>query len=69
LVFLLVLTAIWPLPLVNVIPGIVIALVAVAYLQADGALRLAATVPALAWNSIFAWTVWASTGTIMRWLD
>jgi hypothetical protein len=68
LVFVLALTAMWPLPLVNVIPGIVIALVAVAYLQEDGALLLAAVVPAIAWISSFAWTVWASAGAIMRWI-
>jgi hypothetical protein len=68
LVFVLALTAMWPLPLVNVIPGIVIALVAVAYLREDGALLLAAVVPAIAWISSFAWTVWASAGAIIRWM-
>jgi hypothetical protein len=66
LVFVLALTAMWPLPLVNVIPGIVIALVAVAYLQEDSALLLAAVVPAIAWISSLAWTVWASAGAIIR---
>jgi hypothetical protein len=68
LVFALALTAMWPLPLVNVIPGIAIAIVAVAYLQEDGALLLAAVVPAIAWISSFAWTVWASAEAIIRWI-
>jgi len=68
LVFVLALTAMWPLPLVNVIPGIVIALVAVGYLQEDGVLLIVALVPAVAWISSFAWTVWASAGAIIRWL-
>jgi hypothetical protein len=67
-VFGLALTAMWPLPLVNVAPGIVVALVSVAYLQEDCALLLAAAVAAIAWISSFAWTVWASAGAIMRWM-
>jgi len=35
-VFALAMSAMWPLPLVNVIPGVVIVLIAVAYLQEDG---------------------------------
>jgi hypothetical protein len=68
LVFVLALTAMWPLPLVNVIPGIVIALIAIAYLQEDGALLLASFVPAIAWISSFAWTIWTSAKAIMRWM-
>jgi hypothetical protein len=68
LVFVLALTAMWPLPFVNIVPGIVIALIAVAYLQEDGALLLAAVVPAIAWISSFGWTIWASAGAIMRWM-
>jgi hypothetical protein len=68
LVFVLALTAMWPLPLVNVIPGILIAVVAIAYLQEDGALLLAVAFPAIAWIASFAWTVWASAGTMMRWI-
>jgi hypothetical protein len=67
LVFVLALTAMWPLPLVNVIPGILIAVAAFAYLQEDGALLLAVAFPAVAWIAGFAWTVWASAGAIMRW--
>ena len=68
LVFVLALTAMWPLPLVNVIPGVLIAVVAIAYLQEDGALLLAVAVPAIAWIASFGWTVWASAGAIMRWI-
>ncbi len=39
-VFLLALSAIWPLPLVNVIPGAVIVLIAIAYLQRVGWVEL-----------------------------
>jgi hypothetical protein len=69
LVFVLALTAMWPLPLVNVVPGILIALVAIAYLQEDGALLLAVAFPAVAWLASFAWTVWASAGAIMQWME
>jgi hypothetical protein len=68
MVFVLALTAMWPLPLINIIPGILIAVIAVAYLQEDGALLLAALVPAIAWIASFAWTVWASAGAVLRWM-
>jgi hypothetical protein len=42
---------------VNVIPGILIAIVAVAYIQEDGVLLLAVAFPAVAWIASFAWTV------------
>jgi hypothetical protein len=45
-VFLLALSAIWPLPLVNVIPGAVIVLIAIAYLQEDGLLLAVAAAAA-----------------------
>jgi len=45
-VFLLALSAIWPLPLVNVIPGAVIILIAIAYLQEDGLLLAVASAAA-----------------------
>ena len=42
---------------------------AIAYLQEDGVLLLAAAVPAIAWISSFAWTVWASAGAALRWMS
>jgi hypothetical protein len=68
IVFLLALSAIWPLPLVNVIPGAVIVLVAIAYLQEDGLLLAVAIAAALLSLTGFGWTVWTSAGAIMRWM-
>ena len=67
LVFVLALYRDVPLPLVNVIPGLVVALIAIAYLA--GGRRAAAgggRIPAIAWISSLAWTVWASAGAIIR---
>jgi hypothetical protein len=47
IVFLLALSAGWPLPLVNVIPGLVVVLIAIAYLQEDGLLLVVALAAAL----------------------
>jgi hypothetical protein len=67
-VLLLSLSAMWPLPLVNLVPGMVIVLVAIAYLQEDG-LLLAVTVAAATLSLLgFVWTVWTSAGAIMRWV-
>jgi hypothetical protein len=57
-VLLLALSAIWPLPLVNVIPGAIVILTATAYLQ-EGDLLLAAAFLSLA---RLGWTVWTSAG-------
>ncbi|MEE4476129.1 exopolysaccharide biosynthesis protein, partial [Escherichia coli] len=46
-VFLLAFSAGWPLPLVNVIPGMVVVLIAIAYLQEDGLLLTIAMAAAL----------------------
>lgn len=68
IVFLLALSAIWPLPLVNVIPGAIIVLIAIAYLQEDGLLLAVAAVAALLSLAGLGWTLWASGGVVMRWL-
>jgi hypothetical protein len=67
-VLLLSLSALWPLPLVNILPGILIVLIAIAYLQDDGLLLAVAV--AAAGLSLFAsvWTVWASAGALLRWI-
>jgi hypothetical protein len=68
LVFLLALSAIWPLPLVNVVPGAVIVLIAIAYLQKDGLLLTVAGLAASASLLGFGFTVWASASAVMRWM-
>jgi hypothetical protein len=67
-VLLLALTAVWPLPLVNLVPGAIIVLIAIAYLQDDGPLLVTAVVAALLSLVGFAWTVWTSAGAITKWL-
>ena len=67
-VFLLALSATRPLPLVNVIPGAVIILIAIAYLQEDGLLLAVASAAAFLSLAGFGWTVWTSAGALMRWM-
>jgi hypothetical protein len=67
-VFLLALSAVWPLPLVNVIPGAIIVLIAIAYLQEDGLLLAAAAAAAFLSLAAFGWTLWTSGGAVMRWI-
>jgi hypothetical protein len=67
-IFVLALSAMWPLPLVNVLPGVVIVLIAIAYLQEDS-LLLAISICATAVSLFgFGWTVWKSAGALMRWM-
>jgi hypothetical protein len=68
IVLLLALSALWPLPLINVIPGAIIVLVAIAYLQDDGLLLAVALTAALLSLTGFGWTVWMSAGAVMRWV-
>jgi hypothetical protein len=68
-VFALALSAMWPLPLVNVIPGMVIVLVAIAYLQEDGFLLAIAAIAASLTLLGFGWTVWTSAAAVMRWIS
>jgi hypothetical protein len=67
-VFLLALSAIWPLPLVNVIPGAIIVLVSIGYLQEDGLLLAVAAAAAFLSLAGFGWTMWTSAGAVMRWM-
>jgi hypothetical protein len=67
-VFLLALLAGWPLPLVNVLPGIVVVLIAIAYLQDDGLLLFVAGTAAILTILGLAWTVWTSAGAIVKWM-
>lgn len=68
IVFLLALSAGWPLPLVNVIPGLVIVLIAIAYLQEDGLLLAGAACAAIISLLGLWWTVWVSARALMRWM-
>jgi hypothetical protein len=68
MVFLLALSAIWPLPLVNVIPGAIIVLIAIAYLQEDGLLQAGAAAAAFLSLAGLGWTLWTSGEVVMRWL-
>lgn len=69
IIFVLALSAIWPLPLVSVIPGMLMVLIAVAFLQDDGLLlAVGAALAALSlWG--FAWTLWSSAGAVMKWIS
>jgi hypothetical protein len=53
---------------VNVIPGLVVVLIAVAYLQEDGLLLAVALAAALISLLGLGWTLWASARTITNWL-
>ena len=68
-VFALALSAMWPLPLVNVIPGMLIVLIAIAHLQEDGFLLAFAAIAASLTLFGFGWTVWTSAGAVMRWIS
>ncbi|WP_426437548.1 exopolysaccharide biosynthesis protein [Bradyrhizobium genosp. P] len=67
-VFLLALSAGWPLPLVNVIPGIAVVLIAIAYLQEDGLLLTIGMVAALICLLGLGWTLWTSVGALIGWI-
>ncbi|WP_082070082.1 exopolysaccharide biosynthesis protein [Bradyrhizobium sp. LTSP885] len=67
-VFLLALSAGWPLPLVNVIPGIVVVLIAIAYLQEDGLLLVVGLAAALMSLLGLGWTVWTSARALIGWM-
>ena len=66
--FLLALSAVWSLPLVNVILGAIIVLIAIAYLQEDGLLLAVAAAAAFLSLEDFGWTLWRSGGAVMRWI-
>jgi hypothetical protein len=69
IVFVLALSALWPLPLASVIPGMLMVLIAIAYLQEDG-LLLAFGVAAAGLSLLgFGWTVWSSAGAVMKWIS
>jgi hypothetical protein len=67
-VFLLALSAGWPLPLVNVIPGMAVVLIAIAYLQEDGLLLAVGMAIALMCLLGFGWTLWTSAEALIGWI-
>ena len=68
IVFVLAVSALWPLPLASVVPGIVMVLIAIAYLQEDGLLLLVGAAAATLSLLAFGWTVWSSAGAVMKWV-
>jgi len=58
--------AVLPIPLVNIIPGLIIVLISIAYLQEDGLLLGIAFAIAIAALLVFALAVWASADAIER---
>jgi hypothetical protein len=62
LVLVLAISGIWPIPLLNVLPALTIALVAVAYLQEDGLLLCIAFVVGILSLAVFGLLVWTSAG-------
>jgi hypothetical protein len=67
-VFLLALSAGWPLPLVNVIPGVAVVLIAIAYLQEDGLLLTVGMAVALICLLGLGWTLWTSAEALIGWI-
>ena len=68
IIFVLAVSALWPLPLASVVPGIVMVLIAIAYLQEDGLLLLVGAAAATLSLLAFGWTVWSSAGAVMKWV-
>jgi hypothetical protein len=67
-VFLLALSAGWPLPLVNVIPGMAVVLIAIAYLQEDGLLLAIGMAIAMICLLGLGWTLWTSAEALIGWI-
>lgn len=57
-----------PLPLVNIIPGAIIVVLAIAYLQDDGLLLTFAVAAAFLSLAGFGWTAWKSIDGVMKWV-
>lgn len=69
IIFMLALPALWPLPLASAIPGMIMVLIAIAYLQEDGLLLAIGAAAAALSLFGFGWTVWSSVGAVMRWIS
>lgn len=68
IIFVLAVSALWPLPLASVVPGMVMVLIAIAYLQEDGLLLLVGIAAAALALLAFGWTVWSSASALMKWI-
>jgi len=68
MMLLLGLTMVSPVPFSQVVPALVIMLLALAYLEEDGIALLVALIAALASLSITAATIWGTVETV-DWLD
>jgi hypothetical protein len=64
IVLLLAIAAIWPIPLINVVPALMIVLISLAYLQEDGVLLCVSLAAALLALAFFGAFVWASASRI-----
>jgi hypothetical protein len=64
LVLSLAISSIWPLPLINVLPAVTIALLAIAYLQDDGLLVAVSFVVGMLSLLVFGFLVWTSVGAL-----
>ena len=64
MVLLLAIVAIWPIPLINVVPALMIVLISLAYLQDDGLLLSVSIAAALLALGFFGAFVWASASRI-----
>jgi hypothetical protein len=60
IVLLLAITLVWPVPLSNIVPALVIALISLAYIEEDGVLLFISVVAALVSLAITAAIVWAT---------
>jgi hypothetical protein len=64
IVLVLAVSGIWPIPLINIVPALIIILISIAYLQQDGLLLGIAFAIAIASLLVFALAVWASADAI-----
>ena len=64
IIFLLAMSGIWPVPLINIVPALIIILISIAYLQQDGLLLGIAFAIAITSLLVFALVVWASADAL-----
>jgi hypothetical protein len=62
------LTLVSPLPFTQVVPALIIILLALAYLEEDGCVLLLGLLAALCWLAVTGMVVWGTVETI-DWLD
>jgi hypothetical protein len=68
-VLLLAFSGIWPLPLINLLPAVTIALLAIAVLQEDGILLAVAFIVAVLSLLVFAFLAWKSAGVLSHFMN